>query len=235
MRPQNIMRERRARRVAAMGVVALALVASACSGSPSSSSTTTGNTSLVALATPSTPVQGCTYTVGGQVQPYLPTGKNPHFASFSPDPSANAALNSIKTKGGTGAVSSFELPSGTMLRSGPSSSAPVVGTVPSSDQLQVYDPIVWTDATGQYWLAAFLACGGSHLYWVGLDDLQRTNSASAKMVGTELAQLRAAPSYVKTARGSFLPILIDPTGHVVWKDRAIPFDVGRSELTSVLL
>ena len=186
-------------------------------------------------ATPTDELEGCTYTVNGQIEPSLPTGEHPHFAAFSPDPSAEAAINSIKSKGGTAAVDTFQLPYGTKLRSGPSSSAPVVGKIPGTDQLELFDPIVWTDPAGQKWLATFIACGGRNLYWAGLDDLQATDATAAKTVRIQLAQLRGARPYVQTAKASYLPIVIDSSGHVDWKDKVIPFSVGRSELVSAEL
>jgi hypothetical protein len=214
----------------AAGIAAFALLASACS----SPSTPGGDTSAVALQTPNAPVEGCTYTVNGQIESVFPTGKDPHFSSFSPDPSAEAALNSIKSKGGKGAVDTFTFPNGTKLRSGPSSSAPVVGTVPGTDQLELYDPIVWTDSAGSDWLATFIACGGKNLYWVGLNDLQQTNSASAKMIQSQLAELRKARPYTQAATASLLPIVLESSGQVGWKDKAITFAVGRAELASTL-
>jgi hypothetical protein len=235
---QTVNRGRRTRGAVVAGVTALALMASSCSGgsaSPPKSSVTTGDTSPVALATPTNVLEGCTYTVDGQIDPSLPTGKDPHFAAFSPDPSAEAAINSIKSKGGTAAVDTFVVPYGSKLRSGPSSSAPVVGKIPGTDQLELYDPIVWTDSSGQKWLATFVACGGRNLYWVGLDDLQATDATAAKTIRTQLAQLRGARPYLQTAKASYLPILIDRSGHVDWKDTAIQFTVGRSELVSAAI
>ncbi|MGA3146120.1 MAG: hypothetical protein ABSF33_01450 [Acidimicrobiales bacterium] len=235
MGPQTVNRGRRTRGAVVAGVTVLALVASACgsgSSSPPTSSVTTGDTSVVALATPTDELEGCTYTVNGQIDPSLPTGERPHFSAFSPDPSAEAAINSIKSKGGTAAVDTFQLPYGTKLRSGPSSSAPVVGKVPGTDQLELYDPIVWTDSAGQKWLATFIACGGRNLYWAGLADLQATDPTAARTVRTQLAQLRSARPYLQTAKASYLPILIDSSGHVDWKDKVIPFSVGRAELVS---
>jgi hypothetical protein len=214
------------RGVVTVGVAALALVASACSSSSSNPPT---STSVVAVAAPADPLQGCTYTVNGKAGSF-PAGKTPNFAAFSPDPSAEAALTSIKAKGGTGAVDTFELPGGTKLRSGPSGSAPVVGTVPGLDQLQLYDPIVWTDPAGREWLATFIACGGRNLYWAGLDDLHKTDSLTAAMLRSQLAQLRAARPYTQTAMASDLPLVLGPSGQLRWKDKAITFSVGRSEL-----
>lgn len=225
---QAVDRGRRLRGVVAVGVGALALVASACGSSPSTSPSVT---SVVALAPPTDPLQGCTYTVNGQVGSY-PEGEAPHFATFSADPAAEAALKSIKSKGGTGVVDTLELPGLTKLRSGPSGSAPVVGTVPALDQLQLYDPIVWTDPAGQEWLATFIACGGPHLYWAGLDDLEKTDSLAAAMLRNQLAQLRTAGPYTQTAMASDLPIVLDTSGHLGWKAKAIMFGVGRSELVS---
>jgi hypothetical protein len=179
-------------------------------------------------------LEGCTYTVNGQVVSYLPTGKNPHFADFSPDPSAESALESMKSKGGTGMVDTIILPTGTKLRSGPSPSAPAVATVATTDQLELYDPILWTDSTGDPWLASFIACGGGKLYWTSLNDLKKTNPASARSLRTQLTQLRNAPPYTSTARASLLPIVISASGQVLWKDKSIAFNVGRAELVSAL-
>jgi hypothetical protein len=217
--------------MAAAIVAVLALALSACGGSTPAA---TGDTDALHVSAPSDPVLGCTYTVNGQISPDLPTGKNPHFASFSPDPSAYAALNSIKKKGGTGAVDNFMLPAGTKLRSGPSSSAPVVGTVAGVDELQLLEPIVWTDSAGQEWLATFIACGGPNLYWAGMKDLQSTNPTAAKTVEKQLTEDRNAPPVTKTDMVSDLPIAITGDGHLNWKDKSIAFTVGRGEIVSGL-
>ncbi len=222
---QTVKKARRAGGFMATAVAALALVASACSNGPSTSSG-----SSFAPAQPTDPLVGCTYTINGQVQSYLPTGRNPHFAAFSPDSSAESALHSIKTKGGTGIVDTFILPAGAELRSGPSPSAPVVGKISETDELQLYDPILWTDSAGGQWLASFIACGGRNLYWVSLADLQKTNPAFAKGLRSQLTQLRTARPYPETAMASLLPIVINTSKEVVWKDRSITFNVGRAEL-----
>jgi len=211
-----------------MAMVGLALVASACSGGAVSSG------GAISLRLPTDPLQGCTYTVNGQVASYLPTGLDPHYASFSPDPSAESALGSIKSKGGTGIVDIVILPAGVKLRSGPSLSAPAVATVGERDQLELYDPILWTDAMGDRWLASFVACGGGKLYWTSLDDLQKTNPGAAQLLRTQLVQLRNAPPYSRTARASLLPIVINSSSQVVWKDRSVAFNVGRAEVVSAV-
>ena len=97
----------------------------------------------------------------------------------------------------------------------------------------MYDPIVWTDSAGQKWLATFIACGGRNLYWAGLADLQATDPTAARTVRTQLAQLRSArPVPCRRARRRTCLILIDSSGHVDWKDKVIPFSVGRAELVS---
>jgi hypothetical protein len=231
MRSQTANRVRRTHRLAAASVALLAIAVSACGGGTPAAS---GNTNAIKVATPSDPVEGCTYTVNGQISQDLPTGKNPHFAAFTPDPSAYAALNSIKKKGGSGAVDNFMLPAGTKLRSGPSSSAPVVGTVAAIDQLQLFEPIVWTGATGQEWLATFLACGGSNLYWVGMNDLQNVNPAAAASIKKQLAHDRAAPPVTKTDMVSDLPIVISSSDRLNWKDKSVAFGVARGEIISGL-
>lgn len=222
MRLQTV-KGRRAGGFVAIAVAALAVVVSACSSGPSTASG-------IVLTPPTDPLIGCTYTVNGQVQAYLPTGKRPHFAAFSPDPSAESALDSIRGKGGTGIVDTFILPGGAEFRSGPSPSALVVGKIGESDEVQLYDPILWTDSAGRQWLASFIACGGANLYWVGVDDLEKTNPAFAKTLRGELAQDRKAPPYTETAMASLLPIVINASKEVVWKDRNITFNVGRAEL-----
>lgn len=231
MRSQAAKSGRHALRWPAAGVALLAFAVSACGGGTPA---TTGTTTAIHVALPSDPVQGCTYTVNGQISPDLPTGKNPHFAAFSPDPSAYAALNSIKKKGGTGAVDNFTLPAGTRLRSGPSSSAPVVGTIAAIDELQLFEPVVWTDSSGQQWLATFIACGGSHLYWAGMDDLQNVNPSAAKSIKNQLAHDRAAQPVTKTDMVSDLPIVLSRSGQLDWKDKSIAFAVARGEVASGL-
>ena len=235
MGQETVFEKSRTRQTAAAVIAVLACLVSACgSGASNASAPVTGNTSPVSLAVPTDQLLGCTYTVNGQVPSYLPSGLAPHFAAFSPDPSANAAVHQIKSKGGSGIVQSFVLPNGTKLRSGPSVSAPVVGTVGGVQEVQLYDPVLWTDSGGNDWLAFFLACGGGNLYWAGLDDLKKTSPSTAGALSSQLAQLRSAPPYTKTARASLLPIVVDPANRLSWKDRVIPFDVGRGELISAL-
>jgi hypothetical protein len=226
MGQQTVRGSRRTCGFVATVVATLTFVVSACSNGASPPT--------VALALPTDQLLGCTYTIDGQVQSYQATGETPNFAAFSPDPSAEAAIDSIKRKGGTGVVGSYQFPARTKLRSGPSLSAPVVGTISDTAQLQLYDPILWTDSSGDEWLASFIACGGKNLYWTSLDDLQKTDPAAAKTLRGELAQLRKAAPYTQTAMASLLPIVINSTRNVVWKDKVIPFDVGRAELVSRL-
>jgi hypothetical protein len=213
-------------------VVAIALLAAACSGgTTSASSTTVAAASGTSFSPPLTEVQGCTYTVNGKISPYLPTGVSPHVAPFSADPSATSAFQSIRRRGGTGAVFSFTLPGRTELRSGPSTSAPVVLTVPATDQVEAYDPVLWTDASHHRWLGFFLACGGKVPYWAGLQDLRRTSPSTATATASLLATLASAAPYTTTGKESTLPIVVGPSGVLLWKDPRVQFSVGRGEMT----
>jgi hypothetical protein len=213
----------------------LALGTAACSSGGSSSSTTAGATTSVSTVDPPVaPVEDCTYTVNGQISTDLPTGLNPHFAAFEPDPSATAAIHSIAERGGTGIVDSFILPGKTMLRSGPSTTAPVVGTVPKNDELEVIAPVLWTDSSHDRWLGFFIACGGKQPYWASLADLRRTAPTVATTIGAQLDHLETAAPYTTTGLASTLPILVGPGDVLEWKDSHLAPAVGRGELTSAL-
>jgi hypothetical protein len=186
------------------------------------------------VAPPEAPVENCTYTVNGQISPELPTGLDPHFAAFSPDASATEAIGSIKKSGGTAIIDSFILPAKTKLRSGPSTSAPVVGTVSTVDELEVIAPVLWTDSSNHRWLGFFIACGGKEPYWMGLEDLRETSPEVANAIGDQLDELEKAAPYTSTGEASTLPIIVGPGNVLQWKDPRVIPAVGRGELTSAI-
>ncbi len=220
---------RYSRAMTAVAVLVVGLGAAACGSSSSSSGgSSSGTTASDIVRPPADPIVNCTYTVNGKVSPLLPAGKKPGFAPFTPDASATSALQSIQSKGGQGIVASLGLPGLTKLRSGPSSSAPVVATLSKGQQILLYDPVLWEDGAGHDWLAFFLACGGSNMYWAGLTDLLKTDAKAAAQLSQLVGSLKTAPSYLETGKSSLLPVVIDKNKHIVWKDRKVTFSPARA-------
>jgi hypothetical protein len=168
--------------------------------------------------------------INGAVQPDEVTGVNPTFPQSQPDAAADAAVESIRGHGGSAVVASFLLPPGTALYNGPETSQAPVGTVSSTEQLYVYEPVVWVDHTGKSWLASFLACGGPNLYWVSVDQVDSKIPNGAGSVGSTLAEFRKARPYTQTGKGSLLPIKIDHTDHFVFDDPRVTFAIGRGQI-----
>jgi hypothetical protein len=209
----------------------VALVTTACGASTSASSTpTTGvRVSDLAVLAPDSPTQGCSYTVDGSVPSYLPTGVAPTFPTVAPDPTAVAALHHIARAGGTAAVDGFILPPRTVLRSGPSTAAREIGTIPAGHQVFSFDPLVWTDATGTPWLAFFLACSGDQLYWVSVDELRRDVPTTGAAVAATLTGLVHARPYTETGQASLLPVRLLER-HLIWDDKKLPTEPARGML-----
>ena len=105
-----------------------------------------------------------------------------------------------------------------------------MGTVSSTEQFYVYEPVVWVDHAGKSWLASFLACGGPNLYWVSVDQVDSKMPGGAGSVGSTLAEFRKAPPYTQTGKGSLLPIKIDHTDHFVFDDPQVTFAIGRGQI-----
>ncbi len=225
-------RRRRAVAVVAAGLVALTVAA--CGGGSSSTGTTaatSGSTDSV-VTPPAFTLQGCTYVLDGKVPTGEPTGLKPHFPSFSPDPSARAALRIIKGHGGTAMVDGVTLPAGTTLHAGPDTSGTKVGTIPSGQSILAAEPVVWTDSSGHTWLAFFLSCGGDNLYWVSLSELAKQNPSIGESLASLVSELAKAPPYTKSGQASLLPIVVDDEHHLVFADPKVTFSVGRGELVS---
>jgi hypothetical protein len=223
------------RRSAARVVVGMALVAgsaAACTSASGSSPTTAAHG--VSVVAPDLTLQGCTYAVDDSVPTGEPKGLQPHFAAFSPDAAAGAALEHIQQHGGAAMVDGAGIPAGTHLYAGPDVSGDPVGTVPAGRSILMAEPVVWTDTGGGTWFAFFLQCGGSHLYWASVRQLTHQNQQAGHALSETVAQLRAAAPYSKTDQASMMPVTVDRAHHLlVWKDARLKFPVGRGQLISV--
>jgi len=222
----------RLRRGAVACCVVLAVFATACGGGGSSTSTTAVTNALV--RPPALPLSGCTYMIDGKVQPDEVPGLKPTFPPSQPDDAANAAVQHIGAHGGTAMVGSILLHSGTKLYNGPDTSQPAIGTVSDTSLLEVFEPVVWVDSTGKSWMATFLACGGPNLYWISVDQADAKIPSGGVLVSALLAQLRVAPPYTQTGRGSLLPMKMDNTRRLVFVDTRVPFSIGRGQLINSL-
>ncbi len=203
----------RRRGVAALAcAVALALGAAACG----SSSPTVPANELVVTA-PDFTLQGCTYVLDGTVPAGEPEGVQPHFASFSPDPTATAVLEAMKKDGGVALANGFIIPGGIHLYAGPDTSQPSVGTIPSNYAILVAEPVIWKTDSGKTWIAFFVSCGSKNLYWVSLRQIQDQNPVAAESI---------TPLITKN---SLVPIAIS-NQNFVWKHSKLTFIIGRGEL-----
>jgi hypothetical protein len=138
-----------------------------------------------------------------------PTGTQPNFSAFSPNQSAQSAVQDIATHGGTGIVGGFELPTGTALYAGPDASGSPVATLSGGSTLLTVGPVLWTTSSGAEWLAFFVACGGKNLYWVSVNQVVKANAVDGEPLARSIASIKAAPSYLETGRGSTLPLKIE--------------------------
>lgn len=215
----------------AVGVAGLAaLAATACGGASGSSPTSAPAATVSAVKPPDFTLQGCTYVLNSTIPASEPQGLKPDFPPFSADASATAALQGIKDHGGTAMVDSVTLPAGTHLYAGPDLEGTPVGAVPAKDSILVAEPVVWTDAHGDPWLAFYLSCGGDTLYWVSVKGLERQNPSAGSGVAEQIAQLKAASPYTQTGTASLLPIVVNSRRQLVFSDPKVTFLVGRGEL-----
>ena len=209
-------------------VVVLVAVAAACGGSPARPATasTTG-----IVQPPNVPVQGCAYVLGGSIPQGEYPGVQPPFPAFTPDPAAAAAVRSIRDHGGTGLVYGFSFPPGVHLYAGPDRSH-VVGTVPEGQRVLTSEPVLWTSAGGARWLAFFIACGGSNLYWVSVDQVRSVSADAGNLLVRVIPQLLAAPPYspASNPRASALPLTIGSDRQFAWKDPAVHLVIARGQL-----
>jgi len=210
--------------VAALAIVAVAV--SACGASSTATTTTSGAATTTAIVKPPPlPLQGCNYVVNGQVPAGMSTGIQPPFAAFGPDQAGVSALQHIQAHGGTAIVDGFTIPPGTVLRAGPDTSGRPVGTVPGASSLLIVEPVLWTTSSGQQWLASFLACGGSSLYWIQVSQIGRADKAAGVQVANSIATALAAPT---TATGvSAQRIVIDAQHHFAWASGPFSFAIAR--------
>jgi hypothetical protein len=199
----------------------------ACGSSGATSSTTATESALV--QPPKLDLEGCQYLVDNSVPAGEPKGSKAPFAAFAPDPSAVDAIRHIKAHGGTGMVDGFTLPAGTVLFTGPSTHAPHAGVVQPGNSVLAADPILWTDRSGNDWLAFFLICGGNQLYWMSVDEVARQNPSVGAEIKSEIAKLRTAEPYTKTKMTSLLPVVIDGQHHLVWVASGIDFQPARGQ------
>ncbi len=199
----------------------------ACSNS--GATTTSGATEASLVQPPKLDLQGCEYLVNNAIPAGEPKGSKAPFGAFTPDPSAVAALQHIKAHGGTAMVDGFMAPAGTVLYSGPATSAARAGVVQPGNSVLIADPILWTDSSGGDWLAFFLICGGNNLYWLSVDQVTKQNPSFGHEVSTAIAQLRTAAPFTKTGMISLLPVVIDGKHHVAWVAPNIEFQPARGQ------
>ena len=224
----------RAWRAVAVGVAGLAaLAATACGSSSGSSSTSAPAATVGIVKPPDFTLQGCTYVLNSTIPSGEPQGLKPDFPPFSPDGSATAALQGIKDHGGTAMVDSVTLPGGTHLYAGPDLDGTPVGAIPAKDSILAAEPVVWTDAHGDTWLAFYLSCGGDALYWVSVKGLEGQNPSVGRGVAEQLAQLKTASPYTTTGTASLLSIVVNSHRRLVFSDPKVTFLVGRGELTGL--
>jgi hypothetical protein len=221
----------RGRRAVAVGAVALAALAATACGSGSGSSATSAPAATAAIVKPPDfTLQGCTYVFNSTIPASEPQGLKPDFPAFSADGSATAALQTIKDHGGTAMVDSVTLPAGTHLYAGPDLDGTPVGAIPAKDSILAAEPVVWTDAHGDAWLAFYLSCGGVALYWVSVKGLEHQNPSAGNAVAAQIAQLKAASPYTTSGTASLLPIVVDSHRQLAFSDPKVTFLVGRGEL-----
>ena len=215
----------------AVGVAGLAaLAATACGSSSGSSPTSAPATTVGIVKPPDFTLQGCTYVLNSTIPASEPQGLKPDFPPFSADGSAAAALQGIKDHGGTAMVDSVTLPAGTHLYAGPDLGGTPVAAIPAKDSILAAEPVVWTDAHGDTWLAFYLSCGGGALYWISVKGLEAQNPSAGSGVAEQIAQLRAAAPYTATGTASLLPIVVNSHRQLVFSDPKVTFLVGRGEL-----
>ena len=227
-RTEPARRRRSARRPAVALLALVACVAAACgTGSTASTTSTTAATAATTslVKPPPLTLQGCNYEVNGVVPPGMSTGTQPPFAAFGPDQAGTAALRHIQAHGGTALVDGFTIPPGTVLRAGPATSGTPVGTVPGARSLLLAEPVLWTTSSGQHWLATFLACGGSSLYWIQVSQISSADRSVGTQVANSIATALAAPA---TSTGvSARPIVIDADHHFAWASGTLSFAIAR--------
>jgi hypothetical protein len=213
------------RRPIAVVIAGLLAIAAACgSSTPAPLSTA----SLV--QPPPVALQGCTWTVNGSVPQGAPQGLTPAFPHFSPDQAAVSALKRIKAKGGTGLVYGVSLVANVPLHAGPDASQAPIASVPPGQSITVSEPGLWTTSSGAQWLAFFLACGGSNLYWASVQEIAKVSPNDGVRLHRDIPALLAAAPYTTTGKTSALPIIIDSQRHLVWATPKVPFAVWRGEL-----
>jgi hypothetical protein len=218
----------------AVGVAGLAALAATACGSGSGSAPTSAPVATAGIVKPPDfTLQGCTYVLDSTIPAGEPQGVKPEFPPFSADGSATAALQRIEDHGGTAMVDSVTLPGGTDLYAGPDLGGTPVGAIPAKDSILAAEPVVWTDAHGDTWLAFYLSCGGDALYWVSVKGLEHQDPSAGSGVAAQIAQLQAASPYTRTGTGSLLPVVVNHHQHLAFSDPKVTFLVGRGELVGV--
>jgi hypothetical protein len=209
-----------------MALLALLAVTTAACGGGSASSASTAPVSTSALVKPPPlAIKGCNYEIDGAVPPGMSTGVQPPVPSFVPSAAAVSALRHIRAHGGSALVDGFTIPPGTVLRPGPGGVSPPVATVPGGRSLLLAEPVLWTTAAGQRWIATFLACGGPNLYWIEVTQIARADRDSGAQVANSIALALAAPP---SATGvSVRPIVIDDQRHFAWASGSLSFAIAR--------
>ena len=223
---------RRGRRATAVALMAVAVGLAACSSGSSTGSTSTtagASTTAVLVKPPDLALQGCNYVINGSVPAGEPSGIQPPFTLSGPNAAGQAALAHIAAHGGTGLVNGYLLPSGTKLYAGPDQGSAPVATISAARSLFVADPVLWTTGSGAQWLASFVACGGSGLYWIDVAQVTAVNKSVGLGITKSIATLKAAAPYPGSGTPSALPITINAKKQFAWVNPAVTFAVGRGQ------
>ena len=217
-------------RIAAVAVVvAIALATAACSsGSSTTSTTSSGPTATV--KPPNLTLAGCNYEIDGTVPPGMNSGIQPTYPAFTPNQAADEALGQIKAHGGTALVDGFTIPPGVKLYAGPDSTTAPVATVEQTTSLILAEPVLWTTASGQQWLATFLACGGQHLYWIDVAQIGKADPNAGTMITNSIDLAKSTTFSPTNHTVTTLPIVIGPDDRFALKGTEVSFAIARGEL-----
>ena len=96
-----------------------------------------------------------------------------------------------------------------------------MATIPSGQSILAADPLLWTTGSGRHWIATFVACGGKHLYWVSVDQIDKADPTSGGAAARTITMLEGAAPYTQTGQASTLPVKI-VNGQIVWNAPAGP-------------
>ena len=215
----------------AIAAVAVVSVCAAACGTSSSTPTATAAATATAKAVvdpPDLTLQGCNYEIDGTVPAGMSQGIQPPFPSFVPDQAALDALDHIAVHGGSGLVTGFTIPAGTELYAGPDATQSPVATISSGRSILVAEPVLWTGAGGRLWLATFVACGGPHLYWIDVAQIQKVDHDAWTQITDSITTARQT-SPTAAGQERILPVVITAKHQFAWGTDAVDFAIGRGE------